>query len=195
MAIPHNCASPQTQEYTLKKDPVPDQPLWLPHIPALLEALRAETAPALLARSDFEQLFGVRRRRAILLLHRCAASRRGRELVATREAVVAFLEGCRDDDAAERTAARDRQVGQALAEARRARTLPTIPLPPPDRLSAITFAGLPSGIELTSTQLSVTFSSAQDLVEKLFTVAQALANDYETLETTLASAGNRHEPA
>ena len=180
----------------LQKDAaMPDQPLWLPHIPAFLQALKVSDAPALLTRFDLERLFGVRRRRAILLLHRCGAARRGRELVATREAVVAFLEGCRDDDAVDRLAARDRQVGQALAEARRARTLPTIPLPPLAQLSAITFAGLPPGIELTPTALSVRFSSAQDLVEKLFTVAQALANDYETLEITLAHTGDRHAPA
>ena len=165
---------------------MPDHPTWLPRIPDFLDSLRTETAPALLDRSDVEALFGVRRRRAILLLHACGASRHGRDLVATRESVVAFLERCRDNETVERIAARDRHVGQALAEARRALTLPTISLPPPAKLSAITFAGLPPGIELTATQLSVTFSSAQDLVEKLFTVSQALANDYETLETTLA---------
>jgi len=62
---------------------------------------------------------------------------------------------------------------------------PRIPLPPPAQLSAITFAGLPAGIHLTRAELSVSFSSAQDLIEKLFTVAQALANDYESLEEAL----------
>ncbi len=35
-------------------------------------------------------------------------------------------------------------------------------------------------------QLSVRFDTAEDLVEKLFTLGQALANDYESLEAALA---------
>lgn len=177
------------------RDPlVPLQPSWFPRIPALLESLQAETAPGEFTRRDVEQLFGVRRRRAILLLHRFEAFRRGPDLVARRDSVIAYLQRQWSTDAAEQAALQDRQVSDALAEARRALVLPSIPLPPPKRLSAITFAGLPPGIELTREELSVTFSSAQDLVEKLFTLAQAFANDYESLDDALNDRPSQEGP-
>ncbi len=173
---------------------MPLQPTWFRRIPALLATLRAENAPDKLTRREIERLFGVRRRRAILLLHRCGASRRGADLVAAREAVVAYLAAQWNDEAAASIAAQERQVAETLAEARRALTLPTIPLPPPQKLSAITFAGLPSDIQLTRRELSLTFSSAPDLSEKLFTLAQALANDYESLERALNDAPPTKQP-
>lgn len=162
---------------------------WFARIPALLELLAEESTPSELTRRDLERLLGVRRRRAILVLHRCRAVRRGTELVASREAVIAYLQQCWDDEAAERAAQQERQVFAALSEARRALMLPRISLPPSAQLSAITFAGLPSGIELRRDELRVRFSSAQELVEQLFTLAQAFANDYESLEQALSEKG------
>ena len=183
----HYCrALPQLQEFTLTRElPLPNQPLWFPRIPALLQNLRAESAPAEFTRADLERLLGVRRRRAILLLHRLAAPRRAGVLVATRASLIAYLEQAWNEDAAEQAVVQTRHVSEALALARRALLLPSIPLPPPAKLSEITFDGLPAGIRLTRTELAVAFSSAQDLLEKLFTLAQAFANDYESLESAL----------
>jgi hypothetical protein len=136
-------------------------------------------------RADIERLLGVRRRRAILLLHRLAAQRRAGVLVATRASLIAYLEQAWNQEAAEQALVQNRQVSAALAQARRALLLPSIPLPPPAKLSEITFDGLPAGIRLTRTELAVAFSSAPDLLEKLFTLAQAFANDYESLESAL----------
>ncbi len=65
--------------------------------------------------------------------------------------------------------------------------LPKIPLP--RQRTTLTLAGLPEGIHLTHGNLSVDFTGAQDLVEKLFTVAQAFADDYESLEAALEPDG------
>ena len=179
------CTTADIRVYFRESATVPLQPTWFRRIPALLETLQAEHAPQELTRRDFEELFGVRRRRAILLLHRCNPLRRASGLVAARDSVVAYLAAQLDHEAAEQSAAQERQVAETLAEARRALTLPTIPLPPPKTLSP---SPLPGDIELTRTNLSLTFSSAQDLIEKLFTLAQAFANDYESLENALTDA-------
>ncbi len=165
---------------------MPVRPTWFARIPALLHTLRADAAPPEFTRRDIEQLFGVRRRRAIALLHRFGAARRGPDLVAVRESLIADLEQRWSDEAAARAADQERHVAETLADARRALTLPRIALPSPAPLSTVTVAGLPVGIRLTRKELSVTFSSAQDLIAKLFTLAQALANDYESLEEALA---------
>lgn len=165
---------------------MPDQPSWLARVPALEDALAAASAPGLFDRSAIETLFGVRRRQAISLLHHCQGYRKGRKLVATRESVLGLLAAARAGGAWEELAEQRRQVAEFLGEARHGLTLPTLRIPAPARLSEITFAGLPPGIHLMPGQLSVRFDTAEDLVEKLFTLGQALANDYESLEAALA---------
>jgi len=162
---------------------MPGHPLWLERVPAVLEFLAAPDAPALLDRGTIEALLGVRRRRAILILHECKAAQRGRELLAFREAVVDFLKRQDHEAALDRERARQQQVAEALAEARHELTLPRISLP--RQRTARTLAGLPPGIHLTHSNLSVDFTNAHDLIEKLFTVAQAFAQDYESLEAAL----------
>jgi hypothetical protein len=158
-------------------------------VPAVLEFLSGPDAPDFLDRGTIEALLGVRRRRAILILHQCQASLRDRELLARREAVVAFLQSQDLEAALRRERERQQQVAAALAQARHERTLPRISLPRPAEPTHRTLAGLPPGIQLAPRNLSVDFTSAQDLIEKLFTVAQAFAQDYESLEAALQPDG------
>ena len=158
-------------------------------------ALQAETAPLLLNRLALESLFGVRRRRAIALLHRCGAHRKGRGLVAKRDSVLAFLAETRAGGTVEELAEQKQRVQAFLSEARLGLTLPSIRIPEPARLSDLTIAGLPPGIQLGPGQLTVTFGQAEELIEKLFTLAQALANDYASFEAALGqAAGEEEEP-
>jgi hypothetical protein len=133
---------------------------------------------------------GVRRRQAIALLHRFTGYQVGRTFVVSREAVIEFLETIVASGAIAEATAKKRSVLEFLGEARQALQLPSIPLPAA-KLSEITFDGLPSGIRLQTDQLTIHFASATDLLEKLFSLSQALANDFETLERTLA-AGEFH---
>jgi hypothetical protein len=185
--------------YTNGKEPVPDHPTWLERIPKILETLKSQTAPPFLDRSAIEGLFGVRRRRAITLLHHFDGYQVGRTFIVRREAVIAFLEKQEPGIPIAEKETQKQRVADFLGEARQALTIPRITLPPAVRLSEITFAGLPPGIQLAPGQLSVSFESATDLVEKLFSLSQALVNDFETLETLLTTpsvlSGNSHASA
>jgi hypothetical protein len=171
---------------------MPDHPLWLERVPAVLDLLARPDAPALLGRGTIEALLGVRRRRAILILHACEASQRGRNLVATRKAFLAFLERQRHEETLTRERDRQQQVAEALGQARKELAGPRISLPRPQ--TALTLAGLPPGIHLTRGNLSVEFTTAPDLIEKLFTVAQVFAHDYESLEAALQPEPEEAEP-
>jgi hypothetical protein len=167
---------------------VPDHPSWLERVPELLIKLQAETAPPLLDRAAIETLFGLRRRQAIALLHRFPGYQLGRTFVVPRESVIEFLARQPTCERLEQAEAQKQRVAEFLGEARQALTLPRISLPLPTKLSEITFAGLPPGIELTPGRLSIQFESATGLLEKLFALAQAFANDFESLEAALAAA-------
>jgi hypothetical protein len=147
--------------------------------------LESETAPPILDRKAIETLFGVRRRQAIALLHRFDGYQLGRTFVAPRQAVIDFLAPLAASEPLARVRAQKRRVEEFLGEARQSLTLLRIPLPAA-KLSEITFAGLPSGIHLLPGQLSIHFAGATELLEKLFALSQALANDFEALESALA---------
>src|SRR4051794_38483102 len=167
---------------------MPDEPTWLERIPAMLKALRSETAPVFLDRHAIEHLFRLRRRSAISLLHQIDCYQLGKALVADRKSVIAFLERHRRRANLEAIHAQRRRVSEFLGEARRELSLPSINIPVAKSRAEVTFAGLPNGIRLTDKELVVSFATAQDLTEKLFIIAQALANDYDSLEATLAGA-------
>jgi hypothetical protein len=170
---------------------MPDHPFWLERVPAVLDFLASPDAPDTLDRGTIETLLGVRRRRAILILHACKASRRGRDLLAARKAFVAFLKSQSHEAALSRERGRQQQVAEALGLARRELAVPSISLP--RQRTTLTLAGLPEGIHLTQGNLSIDFTTAQDLVEKMFTLAQGFADDYESLEAALQPDGKESD--
>jgi hypothetical protein len=169
---------------------LPNQPTWLQRVPDLLSRIQSEKAPPLLDRQSIEDLFGVRRRQAIALLHRFDGYKVGRTFVVPREAVIDFLQNIVASGAIAEAAAKKSSVLEFLGEARQALQLPSIPLPATTKLSEITFDGLPPGIRLQPDQLTIHFHGATDLLQKLFSLSQALANDFETLEGKLAAGGS-----
>lgn len=164
---------------------MPDHPTWLERIPTVLEKLERPDAPPFLDRAAIEKLFGVRRRQAIYLLHRWHGYQLGHAFLASREAILADLREIGYEKVLATQAAQKQRVEAVLGEARQAFNLPRISVPAPQKLSSITFVGLPDGIRLEQKRLTVEFSGPQDLLEKLFTLAQAFANDYESLATAL----------
>jgi len=157
---------------------LPNHPTWLERVPDILEKVQSERTPPILDRQAIEGLFGIRRRQAIALLHRLAGYKVGRTFVVPREAAI------------EEAAAKKSGVMEFLGEARQGLQLPSIPLPVAAKLSDITFNGLPPGIRLQPDRLTIRFQSATDLLQKLFSLSQALANDFETLELQLAAGGS-----
>jgi hypothetical protein len=164
---------------------MPAQPLWLARLPAILIQVAAPDAPLWWDRAAVEKLFGLRRRRAIALLHQMGATYVGKNLAIERSALRRFLEQPRRQDAQQEEQARAARVATRLAQLRReqhARQV-SIPLPAAARLA---FAGLPAGIDLQRRQLTIAFETPRELLEKLVALAQALMNDYETFEAQLA---------
>jgi hypothetical protein len=114
----------------------------------------------------------------------------GRTFVVPREAVLEFLQKIVASGVIEEAAAKKSSVLEFLGEARQGLQLPSIPLAAATKLSHITFDGLPPGISLEPDRLTIQFQGATDLLQKLFSLSQALVNDFETLESQLAAGGS-----
>ena len=166
---------------------VPDQPTWIERVPTILAFLESEDAPLFLDRPAVERLFGLRRRQAIELLRRCGGYQVGKTFLVLRETMVQFLN---EPVTAAKVAvcfAQKRRVVDSLTEAWPQQSAPKITLPVSSKVLAQTFSDLPGGIELASGQLKITFTAPVELLEKLFTLSQALANDYESFEASVTS--------
>lgn len=162
---------------------MPAQPSWIHRLPDIRAQVEQPHAPLWWDRSAVETLFGLRRRQAIALLHQLGAQRIGTGLAVERAALLRFLEDPRRRAASGDEHDRSARVAIALGKARGDLAGRRISIPTsydPDRID---FAGLPAGIDLERQQLRISFASPTELLEKLFALGQALANDYETFET------------
>jgi hypothetical protein len=165
---------------------MPAQPLWLARLPEILTQVAAPDAPLWWDRAAVEKLFGLRRRRAIALLHQMGAASVGKNLAIERSALRRFLEQPRRQDAHQEEQARTARVATRLAQLRREQHARQVSIPLPAAAARLAFAGLPAGIDLQRRQLTIAFETPGELLEKLVALAQALMNDYETFEAQLA---------
>jgi hypothetical protein len=161
---------------------MPDQPSWIDRLPEITRALEAPDAPPFLDRPAIEQLFGLRRRQSIALLRRLGGYQVGKTFLVDRAVLLAFLRDPQRRRAADDEAGRFRNVGELLAQARQQRHFQRISIPAAARLFHLDFAGLPQGIDFSPGELRIHFDHPHQLLEKLFALSQALANDYETFE-------------
>ena len=166
---------------------MPDQPSWIERVPKILETLDSAGAPPFLDRPAVETLFGVRRRQAIQLLHRFGGYQVGKTFLVPRETVICFLRDPHRRTAVELEKGRFERVVDALRESREELYQRRIPIPVAEETLRIDIAGLPEGIRLVPGELSVRFEQPMELLQKLFALSQALANDFAAFEHSCAT--------
>jgi hypothetical protein len=128
-------------------------------------------------RAIFESLFGVRRRRAIQLMSFFGGFQAGRTFLVDRMALIRQLEPVEAGAEFVMEQRRRQRLIDSLEQVRRHRAAASVSiavaLPPRD------IARLPEGICLQPGFLNITFDGAEDLLRKLYSIAQAAANDFE----------------
>jgi hypothetical protein len=152
--------------------------LRLPEIRAELEHLEVSVVD----RSVIERIFGLKRRRAIELLHEFGGYQAGRTFLVERRGLLQALEALQSQDGyvAER---RRRERLRDVVEASRAHLLATqvrIPVRPAALRPSLD--RLARGIHLAPGMLSIEFLQPIDLLEKLYGLAQAITHDFDKFE-------------
>jgi hypothetical protein len=155
---------------------MPAKPAWFLELPRILEDVRALPCPVL-DRSSFERLFGVRRRQAIQLMHRFGGYQIGKTFLIDRQQLVAELERASSSPAYEFEVRRKQRLADSIEmlERHRAAVKVTIPVGP----SPATGLPFPAGVHLAPGRLTVEFATPEDLLSKLFLLAQKMAEDFE----------------
>lgn len=156
---------------------MPAQPAWLLQLPELIANLERISAPVL-DRAGFELLFGVRRRRAIELMHHFGGFQAGRTFLIERRPLIATLQQALASADYQFQFQRKQRLSEFLElvgkqHAARRVAIPVEPAASPGEIT------LMPGVELLPGHLHVDFQSPRDLLTKLFALSQNIANDFE----------------
>ncbi|MGC4053282.1 MAG: hypothetical protein QM757_28595 [Paludibaculum sp.] len=162
---------------------MPDQPLWIERVPQILDALRSADCPPFLDRASVQRLFGgLSARQANRLMQRCHGYQVGRSVLVSRESLLALAEGWRKSGAVDREAVRKQKLLSTLAIARVEARSRAIQIPVQTPSSWMQFDDLSPGIRFAPGELRIEFSGSMDLLQKLFELSQAIANDQVRFE-------------
>ena len=157
---------------------MPVRKTWLLRLPEIQQELRSIEVPVL-DRAVFERIFGVRRRRAIQLMHYFGGYESGRALLVDRVGVLQQLEPLQAGAEFVLEQRRRQRLTEALEKARRYRAAAGVRIPVRPGAQDRHIDDLPEGIELQPGSLHVEFGKAEDLLAKLFELSKAAANDFE----------------
>jgi hypothetical protein len=163
---------------------LPAHPRWLLAIPdaiAQLETLDREW----LTRRDLEQLFGISKPRAAVLMRTFGAERLGNVRMLARTQLLRHLRARRKSAAFSGEVDRRERLITALRRAR----VSGIRVPVAASVLSLKLAGLPEGVTVERGRIEVRFDGARDAVGRLFALAQALVNDFDRFEDLVGGGG------
>ncbi|MCC7498587.1 MAG: hypothetical protein IT160_13480 [Bryobacterales bacterium] len=160
---------------------MPAKSLWLVQLPEIIEHLERIGTPVV-DRSCIETLFRVARRRAIQLMHQFGGYQAGKTFLIDRLALIEHLRLAAEGGEFFHERRRRSRVGAALQSLASAAKARQVVVPVNSSVYDTTLASLPAGVSLDAGRLTVEFASPEELVGKLFAVAQALVNDYGKVE-------------
>ena len=156
---------------------MPAKPRWLLSIPDAISQLE-QLDRTLLTRRDIEHLFGVSKVRAAALMKTFGAEMTGNLRTLPRTKLLRQLKKHR-----QRGAFRGEEERRArlVAELQKARLTGVRFKVPAETMSA-QLANLPEGVSVARGRIEVRFDGAEDALARLYSLAQALGNDYERFE-------------
>jgi hypothetical protein len=153
---------------------------WIHQLPEIRRRL-ADLETPVVDRASIEKLFGVRRRRAIQLMHRFGGFQAGRTFLIDRNELIDAL-GRFDPADADREVSRRKKVvaeverSKALFPARKVRI--SVPL----RVLDNRMVDLPPTVQLQPGELRIEFHGTEDLLRQLFELSQSIVNDLERFQ-------------
>jgi hypothetical protein len=156
---------------------MPMRKTWLVRLPEILGDLASMKVPVI-DRAVFEKLFGVRRRRAIQLLHFFDGYQAGRTFLVDRLALISQLEMLQAGAEFVMEERRRQRLSEALEKERLHRAAIRVRIPVEPGVLDRRLSDLPEGIRLQPGSLHVDFCKAEDLLAKLFELSKAAANDF-----------------
>jgi len=157
---------------------MPAKALWLLQIPEIVSLLESFDVPVV-DRAMIEHLFGLRRRRAIELLHRFGGYQAGRTFLVDRRLLIEHLRCLADGEELQRESRRRERLVQTVEQLRRQQAAARVKIAVTPDVFSRKLADLLPGVALEAGHLHIAFSGTEDLLGKLFELSQAASNDFD----------------
>jgi hypothetical protein len=157
---------------------MPARALWLLHIPEIIAMLEMFDVPVV-DRAIIERLFGLRRRRAIELLHRFGGYKAGRTFLVDRRLLIEHLRRLADGEEFQQERQRKERLGHTVDQLRRHQTAARVKISVQPDVFSRKLAELSAGVALGPGHLHIEFSGTEDLLSKLYELSQAASNDFD----------------
>ena len=160
---------------------MPAKPEWLLRLPEIRAELEHLEVPVV-DRSGIERIFGLKRRRAIELMHQFGGYQAGRTFLLDRARLLEALQSLesKDDYTAEK---RRRERLRDVVEASREHLISTrVRIPVRAAAARASLDRLAPGVLLLPGILSIEFRHPIELLEKLYGLAQAITHDFDKFE-------------
>jgi hypothetical protein len=164
---------------------MPAKPEWLLRLPEILVALRVLDIPVV-DRAAIQRLFGFQRRRAIQFMHEQDGYQAGHSFLVDRLRLIAQLEVLQNGDGFHQENRRRMNLEETVERARRHAVATRVKIHVEPAVLDTRINALPAGIRLEPGSLNVEFRDPQELLQKLFALSQAIANDFEQFERIAA---------
>lgn len=126
-----------------------------------------------------ESLFGIGRRRALDLMQRFGGYRAGNSILIDRPAFIQQLQRMLEGPGFEQERQRKRRLSEHLTELEKHCRGAAVRIPVGPEIVHLIPAGLPSGIFFGPARLTTDYGNVEELVRRLYEVAQAAANDFD----------------
>jgi hypothetical protein len=169
---------------------MPAKALWLLQIPEIVSLLETFDVPVV-DRAIIERLFGLRRRRAIELLHRFGGYQAGRTFLVDRRLLIDHLRRLADGEEFQRERRRKERLDHTVDQLRLQQTAARVKISVrPDGFNR-KLSDLMPGVALEAGHLHIAFSGTEDLLSKLFELSQAASNDFDRFRAAAEPAQQR----
>lgn len=158
---------------------MPDKPTYLHRLTSILAEARTPKPIPFFRRCDIEALFGLKRRQAINLMHAIGAIRVSHEIAVPQQDLVAWLEKMALNPARVREIQRRERVIGRIVELKAETAARTVKIVLPD--TPPTPSDFPPGVSVRPGTLTISFSSQEQLLQRLFLLARAFATKPQLL--------------
>ena len=160
---------------------MPNKPSWLLRVNEILEDLNGPKMAAhpFLTRAAVEELFRLKRRQAIELMHSVQGYRIGKNFVVGRPELAAWLRRASLGEQVWWEKVRHARVEKVIEEVWQEREARKQRAVVPLTTLELKLEGIPPTVSIRPGELRIQFSGADDLFRQLFELAHAMKNDYE----------------
>ncbi len=160
---------------------MPRKPQWFQHLPQIVEDLSALDVPVV-DRALIERLFGLGRRAAINLLARFGGYQVGKTYLVDRRLLLKQLRRVQRTEDYHFEAQRRQSLVATLDKLQKQRAGAQVSIPVKPDVFSRQLADLPEGVRIEPGQLTITFTSAENLLSRLFELAQGISNDFRRFQ-------------